>query len=91
MSFDADIKHIKKLTHMLFSKDVDVYLIYRGTNHGVTKPWVIKCDNRENFHETYEGAAKELLNALKKELKAKIESLEGETNKLKNAFATMDN
>lgn len=89
MNFDSLIKDIKKLYQIVHNKDVEVVLTYKGTAFGVTKPWHLRCDQREVNNETHDGAAIALFDVLKEELRTKIFSAEKSTADLKkvlNAF-----
>lgn len=91
MSFDADIKAIKKLVAAVTGKDADVIVTYKGTSHGVTKPWQIKCNTRELDHETHDGGAAELLKTLKQELRDKIASTERQADDYRKVLGGMEN
>lgn len=72
MDFNTNIKNIKKLTQLLTGKDVDVFITYKGTALGVTKPWNIRCGERDLNSATHESAAVELVNLLREEMATKI-------------------
>jgi hypothetical protein len=91
MSFAANVKNIKKLTAILTGKDADVVLTYKGLNFGVTKPWHLRCEAREMCHETYDGAAQELADLLKKELADRISFTEKQTAEYKKTLGALDN
>lgn len=61
MNTDTYFKEIKKLYQILFGKDAEVSLTYKGTEFGVTQPWHVRVDNRESKHETHDGALNLLL------------------------------
>lgn len=91
MSFDADIKAIKKLVLAVTGKDADVSITYRGSGYGITKFWNIKCNSREIDHETHEGAALEFVAILKKELQDKIRSTERQAADYQQILGSMEN
>jgi hypothetical protein len=92
MSLSSDVIQIRKLTKILSSsKDAEVTITYKGTEYGVAKPWLIRCETNEATHETPEGAAQELLFILKNKLKAKIDSAEQEVNNLRKALGSFGN
>jgi len=91
MSFDADIKAIKKLVAAVTGKDDNVSITYKGNAYGVSKPWSIKCGAREIDHENHEIGAIELLKNLKQELKDKIASTERQADDYRKVLGGMEN
>lgn len=91
MDFERNIKEIRKLVSTLSGKDSEVYIIYKGTSHGVTKPWNVRCGNSELVHESCEGAAEDLVKILKKELMDKITSTERQVADYKKALGNLEN
>lgn len=91
MSFDANIKAIKKLVSAICGGDNDVHITYQGNSHGVTKPWTIKCGTREIIHESHDGGADDLVKTLKKELQDKISSTERQAADYRRVLGGMEN
>jgi hypothetical protein len=91
MSFDTDIKNIKKLVNILTGKDVEVSITYKGTGYGVVKCWNIRCDSREINNETHEGAASELVKLLQDELLKKISDTKRQASEYEKALGAMAN
>lgn len=91
MTFETNIKLIKKLVSVLGGKDSDVSITYKGTGYGVTKPWHIRCDTKEINHETHDGGAKELVAILKVELQKKISDAEKQADDYRKALGSLDN
>lgn len=92
MDFEASVKSIRKVYGVLTGKsDNDVIVTYKGTGYGQTKPWHIRIDAREAQHESHEGAAKTLLDTLKKELSDKVASTEREAETLRKALNNLGN
>lgn len=84
------IKAIHQIYHAIANRnDVDVQLIFRGFANGITEPWIVRVDARENKHLTMDGAANGLLDVLKKELADKIRLAKSETNRLEKAFNSL--
>lgn len=91
MSFDADIKAIKKLVSAICGGDNEVFITFRGYSAGITKPWMIKCGSRELTHEQHDVGAQELLAQLKKELRDKIASTERQADDYRKVLGGMEN
>lgn len=91
MSFDADVKAIKKLVAAVTGKDDNVSITYKGNSHGVTKPWSIKCGSREIDHEHHDIGAAEMVKTLKQELRDKIASTERQANDYRQVLGGMEN
>jgi len=92
MDFEQTIRDIKKIfTIITDGKEADVHLLFKGTTHGVTKPWIIKIDSKEAIHETYEGAADELLLKLKSELAKKIADLKAQVISYEKHLGSFNN
>ena len=91
MTFDTNIKDIKKLVAILTGKDVDVSITYKGYGHGVTKPWHIRCDSREITHETHDGGASELVKQLREELLKKISDTKKQAAEYEKALGALEN
>lgn len=92
MDFEKNIREILKLTAILSNKDSnEVYVTYKGTSNGITKPWQIRCGNNEIVHETSDGAAAELVKTLKKELLDRIISTERQAADYKKALGNLEN
>lgn len=92
MDVDATFKSISSIYQAITGKsDAEVYLTYKGTRHGITKPYIVKIEAREASHVTYDGALAELLSTLKKELSDKITSTESEAKRLRQAFNQLGN
>lgn len=92
MQFEQTVRDIRKVFSIVSDgKDADVHLTFKGTSHGVSKPWHIKIDSRELNHETHDGAAEELLLKLKKELADKISSLEKMASDYRRSLGSFDN
>lgn len=91
MSFEDLVKDIKKLYMTLTSKDAEVIITYKGTSHGVSKPWQLKIDSREANNVSHEKAALELFTILKQELAAKIAFTEKQTTELKRVLGSLPN
>ena len=88
----ATFKAIRSIYQTVSGKgDNDVTLTFKGTNYGVTKPWVAKIDARELTHEEYDGALTGLLDMLKKELADKAKSAESEAQRLRQALNQLGN
>ena len=86
MNFETYVIDIKKLTKAINNKEAEVFITYRGFNLGITKPWHIKCDLKEFYHETHEGAAKALYESLKLDLINKIQSSEEQAARYKESL-----
>lgn len=84
------IKEIRKIYQLLFNKECDLYITFKGTSLGVS-PYNIRIDNREANGLVMESAANELLNLLKKELAEKISRLESEASHLRKALGDFKN
>lgn len=92
MSFEQNVKDIKSVYYHLSGKDSpDVHLTYKGTSHGISKPWNLKIDIKEINSESFERAAEELLLSLKQELSAKISSMEQQAAQYRRALGSFDN
>jgi len=91
MTFDRNIKDIKRLVGILTGKDADVSITYKGTSHGVTKPWLIRCDARELTHETHEGGAAELAKNLRDEVLKKIADTKRQAAEYEKALGALEN
>jgi 1,4-alpha-glucan branching enzyme len=76
MDYDTTVKAIRRLYAAIHGKSPEITLTYKGTEYGVSKPWLIRCDAREAQCETHEAAAYELYKLLMKELSDKISGLE---------------
>lgn len=87
-TFEAKCKRIKKLYFSLFNKDAEVLLSYKGTEHGITKCFHIRCGERESDSHDYILAADQLSDSLKIELGSKISMLESQ---MKNYRQALDN
>lgn len=89
---DATFKAIRSVYQTVSGKgDNDVTLTFKGTNYGVTKPYVAKIDAREVSHEQFDGALTGLLAMLKKELADKVKSAENEAKRLQQALNQLGN
>ena len=92
MDVDATFKAIQTIFRAVTGKtEGDVFLIYKGTGYGVTKPWVARVEARECNHEEHDGALLGLLDSLKKELAEKVKSAESEANRLRKAYDQLRN
>lgn len=91
MSFENNIKEIKKLAAIVTGKDSDVNLTYKGTSHGVSKPWHLVCNTREINSVSHEEAAEELVKILRKELLDKISSLERLAAEHRKVLGSLEN
>ncbi len=88
----ATFKAIRAVYQTVSGKsDAEVTLTFKGTNYGVTKPYVAKIDARELAHEEYDGALVGLLDMLKKELADKAKSAENEATRLRQALNQLGN
>lgn len=88
-NFEINVINIRKLYSTIFHRDSEVILYYRP-ELGVTKPWVLKCDNREISHENFELAAEIMFKTLKVELEKKINSDEEQTKNLKKILGSIN-
>ena len=91
MTFEDNIKLIKKLVAVLGGKDSDVSITYKGTAYGVTKSWHIRCDTKEIQHESHEIGARELVTSLKAELQKKISDAEKQADDYRKALGALEN
>ena len=92
MNVDGTFKAIQTIFRAVTGKNEgDVFLIYKGTGYGVTKPWIARIEARECNHEDYDGALLGLLDSLKKELADKVKSAESEANRLRQAYDQLRN
>lgn len=86
MNLEDKIINIKKLNSTLSGKDEEVSISYKGTSHGVTKPWYSRVGNFDSNSVSLEDSVNVLFNKLKAELKKRTESLESQVAQLKTAM-----
>ncbi len=92
MNLEDTVKTIRKLYATLSGKGgTDVHIMYKGTEYGVDKPWVIRIDAREAASTDCLSAATKLYLELKKELTDRIASMEAQTADFKKALKSLDN
>ena len=92
MDLETSVKTIRKLYAIITGKsDSDVTITYKGTEAGVTMPWVVRIDSRETKSANHMDAVTELLNQLRKELTEKISFSERQVADYKKALKTLDN
>jgi hypothetical protein len=73
MNVEQTVKDIKKLYAAVSGlSDHEVSLTYKGTNYGVSQPWMVRIDKREVNAKSYDVALQALLNNLQDELAKKI-------------------
>jgi hypothetical protein len=83
-----DVQEIKKLYELIFRKDCDVHITFKG-NYLKGTPWHISIDNREASGLVLKSATETLLSALKEELSKKISQLESEAKSLRKALGNV--
>ncbi len=79
MTFEDNIKEIRRLYNVLFRKEVAVSTDFLGTELGnKERCWHVKCENREAYSSEPNLAAQQLVKELQKELSKKISSIKNE-------------
>lgn len=91
MDIDEAFKRIKKLYSLLNNKDDEVSLIYKGTEHGVTKSWTCRIDSRTVNSEDHESALNQMISNLKKELESRANTLEKQANDFRKELSSFGN
>jgi len=92
MTTEAIVKLIHSLYRTISGKsDIEVFVIFKGTDYGVSKPYIARIEAKEFSHETFDGALQGLLIMLKNELSSKVRSAEGEAKRLRSVLSELDN
>lgn len=86
MTFEKIILEIKRIHSISTNKDSEIYIVYKGTRHGVVKPWNIKIDNKEADGATEVEAALTLFNLIKDDLLERIKMMESQSSSWKEAL-----
>ena len=86
MTFEKIIIEIKRIHGIATNKNSEVFIVYKGTSHGVTKPWNIKIDNHESNGTTEMEAALNLFTIVKTDLSDRIRFMEQQANDWKEAL-----
>jgi hypothetical protein len=86
MTFEKIIIEIRRIHYIATNKDSDVHIVYKGTSHGITKPWNIKVDNKESDGTTELEAALNLFNLVKNDLSDRIKFMENQAASWKEAL-----
>jgi hypothetical protein len=87
-TLESTVSEIRKVYQLLFGKDCDVHITFKGTYLTGT-PWHISIDNRESKGLVVQAAAANLLVGLKEELSKKISMLENEAKALRKALGNI--
>lgn len=92
MNFDDMAKNIRKLYAAISGKaDNDVVITYKGTSYGVSEPWHVHIDVRENSAASLEEALTKLLLQLKSELQMRVASAEKQAREFRQTLSNMEN
>jgi len=86
MTFEKIIIEIKRIHSISTNKDSSIFITYKGTSGGVTKPWNIKIDTKEADGTSEIEAALNLFNIVKDDLSERIKFMENQARQLKEAL-----
>jgi hypothetical protein len=86
MDFDEIVKEIKRIHSISTNKDSEVYLTYKGTSGGISKPFNLKIDNREANATSSKEAALALFLLIKDDMLSKITVMEKQVSFYKEAL-----
>jgi hypothetical protein len=89
MSFEKIIIEIKKIHSISTNKDSSIFITYKGTSGGITKPWNIKIDSKEADGSSEIEAALNLFNIVKDDLTKQIATLDSQANAYRAALSNI--
>ena len=78
MTFEKIVIEIRRIHYIATNKDSDVHIVYKGTSHGITRPWNIKIDTKEADGTNELEAALNLFDLVKKDLSDRIKFMENQ-------------